>query len=285
MILFTDSASDLPKAYYDEHNVVFFPLKVHLNDTEYDDVIGIDPKEVYDEMRKGAAPKTSQVSPEMFYNTFEKYAQSGEEGVYISFSSQLSGTYNTAVMIAEQLQEKYPDFKLKIIDTKCASLGQGLVVKKAVELRDAGVPFDELVEKVENYAKHMQHIFTVENLDYLARGGRISKSSAFFGGLLSIKPILHVEDGKLIPLEKIRGRKKALARMVDIMAERGGDFSDKIVGISHGDDLDTVEEVKKLIEDKLRPKGFDVTMVGAVIGSHSGPGTLAIFFTDKDYQE
>jgi len=138
---------------------------------------------------------------------------------------------------------------------------------------------------VEHYAKHMQHIFTVKNLDYLARGGRISKSSAFFGGLLSIKPILHVEDGKLIPLEKIRGRKKALARMVDIMAERGGDFSDKIVGISHGDDLDTVEEVKKLIEDKLRPKGFDVTMVGAVIGSHSGPGTLAIFFTDKDYQE
>jgi len=285
MILFTDSSSDLPKKFFDEHNVVLFPLRVHLNNKEYPDIIGVDLKEFYDEMRKGAAPKTSQVSPEDFYNTFEKYAKEGEEGIYISFSSQLSGTYNTAVMIADQLREKYPDFKLTIIDTKCASLGQGLVVKKAVELRDAGVPYEELVEKVENYAKHMQHIFTVENLDYLARGGRISKSSAFFGGLMSIKPILHVEDGKLIPLEKVRGRKKALARMIEIMAERGGDFSNKIVGISHGDDLETVEEVKKLIEAKLHPKGFDVTMVGAVIGSHSGPGTLAIFFTDQDYKE
>lgn len=285
MILFTDSGSDLPKKFFDEHDVVLFPLRVHLNNQEYPDIIGVDLKEFYDEMRKGAAPKTSQVSPEDFYNTFEKYAKKGEEGIYISFSSQLSGTYNTAVMIAEQLREKYPDFKLNMIDTKCASLGQGLVVKKAVELRDAGVPFDELAEKVENYANHMQHIFTVENLDYLARGGRISKSSAFFGGLMSIKPILHVEDGKLIPLEKVRGRKKALARMVEMMAERGGDFSNKIVGISHGDDLETVEELKKLIEAKLHPKGFDVTMVGAVIGSHSGPGTLAIFFTDQDYKE
>ncbi|MFC5558414.1 DegV family protein [Ureibacillus thermophilus] len=285
MILFTDSGSDLPKKFFDEHDVVLFPLRVHLNNQEYPDIIGVDLKEFYDEMRKGAAPKTSQVSPEDFYNTFEKYAKEGEEGIYISFSSQLSGTYNTAVMIAEQLREKYPDFKLNMIDTKCASLGQGLVVKKAVELRDAGVPFDELAEKVENYANHMQHIFTVENLDYLARGGRISKSSAFFGGLMSIKPILHVEDGKLIPLEKVRGRKKALARMVEMMAERGGDFSNKIVGISHGDDLETVEELKKLIEAKLHPKGFDVTMVGAVIGSHSGPGTLAIFFTDQDYKE
>lgn len=283
MKLFTDSGSDLPKEFYEEHDVTLFPLRVHLNNKEYEDVIGIDPKELYEEMRKGATPKTSQVSPEVFLNTFEEYAKKGEEAIYISFSSQLSGTHNTAVMIAMQLSEKYPDFKLKVIDTKCASLGQGLVVKKAVELRDAGVPFDELIKEVENYAKHMQHIFTVENLDYLAAGGRISKSSAFFGGLLSIKPILHVDDGKLIPIEKVRGRKKALARMVEIMAERGGDFSDKIVGISHGDDLDTVEEVKKLIEEKLHPKGFDITMVGAVIGSHSGPGTLAIFFTDKDY--
>lgn len=285
MILFTDSASDLPKEYYEQHNVVFFPLRVHLNGQEYPDVIGIDPKTVYDEMRKGAAPKTSQVSPNEFYSTFEQYAKNGEEAIYISFSSQLSGTYNTAVMIAEQLREKYPDFKLTIIDTKCASLGQGLVVKKAVEWRDAGVPFGELAEKVENYAKHMQHIFTVENLEYLARGGRISKSSAFIGGLLSIKPILHVEDGKLIPIEKVRGRKKALARMVELMAERGGDFSNKIVGISHGDDWQTVEDVKKLIEEKLHPKGFDVTIIGSVIGSHSGPGTLAIFFTDKEYTD
>ncbi|NLY79804.1 MAG: DegV family protein, partial [Lysinibacillus sp.] len=196
-----------------------------------------------------------------------------------------SGTFNTSVMIANQLREKYPDFHLKLIDTKCASLGQGLVVKKAVELRDAGLPFEEVVSKVEDFANHMTHIFTVENLDYLAAGGRISKSSAFFGGLLSIKPILHVEDGKLIPLEKIRGRKKAILRMIEMMAERGGDFSNKVVGISHSDDLVFAKEVQALIEDKLHPKAFDMTMIGAVIGAHVGPGTIGIYFTDKEYNE
>lgn len=285
MKIFTDTGSDLPKEFYEQHDVSFFPLSVHVNDKQYKDVIEIQPKELYDAMRQGAAPKTSQVSPEQFLTTFEEVAKSGEDAMYIAFSSNLSGTFNTAVMIANQLQEKYPDFNLKLIDTKCASLGQGLVVKKAVELRDAGLPFEEVVSKVEDFAKHMTHIFTVDNLDYLAAGGRISKSSAFIGGLLSIKPILHVEDGKLIPLEKIRGRKKAIARIIDMMAERGGDFSNKIVGISHSDDLEFAKEVQKLIDEKLHPKGFDMTMIGAVIGAHVGPGTMAFFFTDKEFND
>lgn len=285
MKIFTDSACDLPKEFFEQHDVSFFPLSVHVNDKQYRDIIDIEPKELYDAMRQGASPKTSQVSPEQFLTTFEEVAKSGEEALYIAFSSNLSGTYNTAVMIASQLREKYPDFNLKLIDTKCASLGQGFVVKKAVELRDAGLPFEEVVAKVKHYAEHVTHIFTVDNLDYLAAGGRISKSSAFLGGLLSIKPILHVEDGKLIPLEKIRGRKKAIARIIDMMAERGGDFSNKIVGISHSDDLEFAKEVQSLIEQKLQPKGFDMTMIGAVIGAHVGPGTMAIFFMDKEYEE
>ncbi|KGR80567.1 DegV family protein [Ureibacillus manganicus] len=280
MKIFADSACDLPKEFLEENNVELFTLRVHLNDAEYQD---IDPKEVYDAMRQGAVPKTSQVSPEEFLVAFEQLAKNNEEGIYIAFSSNLSGTYNTAVMIATQLKEQYPNFNLKIVDTKCASLGYGLVVKEAVALRNSGLSLDELTSRTETIASHMTQLFTVEKLDYLAAGGRISKSSAFIGGLLSIKPILHVEDGKLIPLEKIRGRKKAIQRIIDIMVERGGDFSNKTVGISHGDDLEFAEEVKSLISVKLNPKSFDITLIGAVIGAHAGPGTIAIFFTDKDY--
>ncbi|CAM5190471.1 DegV family protein with EDD domain OS=Ureibacillus acetophenoni OX=614649 GN=SAMN05877842_101234 PE=4 SV=1 [Ureibacillus acetophenoni] len=283
MKIFADSACDLPKQFFEENKVELLTLRVQVNGKDYNDIIDIEPKDVYNAMRDGAVPKTSQVSPEVFLNTFEQLAKANEEGIYIAFSSNLSGTYSTAVMIASQLKEQYPNFKLNIIDSKCASLGYGLVIKEAVKLRNEGLSIDEVTTKIESYAKHMTHLFTVENLEYLAAGGRISKSSAFIGGLLSIKPILHVEDGKLIPLEKIRGRKKAILRIIEIMAERGGDFSNKVVGISHSDDLQFAEDVKSLIDEKLKPKSFDMTLIGAVIGAHVGPGTIAIFFTDKDY--
>ncbi len=283
MKLFTDSGCDLPKEYFEQEDVHLFSLRVDLNNANYNDIIDIDPKSVYDAMRQGAVPKTSQVSPEVFLTQFEELAKNNEEGLYIAFSSNLSGTYNTAVMIAAQVREQYPQFKLKIIDSKCASLGHGLLVKEAVRLRNEGLSLDDLASRISHMAEHMTHLFTVENLDYLAAGGRVSKSSAFIGGLLSIKPILHVEDGKLIPIEKIRGRKKAINRMIEMMAERGGDFSTKTVGISHGDDSEFVQEVQSLIEQKLNPKSFVVTTIGAAIGAHAGPGTIAIFFTDKDY--
>lgn len=283
MKLFTDSGCDLPKEFFEQEDVQLFSLRVDLNNNNYNDIIDIDSKAVYDAMRQGAVAKTSQVSPEAFLTHFEELAKNNEEGLYIAFSSNLSGTYNTAVMIAAQVREQYPQFKLKIIDTKCASLGQGLLVKEAVRLRNEGLSLEDLTTRISTMAEHMTHLFTVENLEYLANGGRISKSSAFIGGLLSIKPILHVEDGKLIPLEKIRGRKKAINRIIEIMAERGGDFSNKTVGISHGDDQEFVEEVQSLIEQKLQPKSFVITQIGSAIGAHAGPGTIAIFFTDKEY--
>lgn len=282
MKIFADSGSDLPKQFYVENDVTFFPLRVHIQNEDHFDLINIDPVKLYDAMRQGESPKTSQVSPEQFLTEFEQLAKNDEEGLYIAISSNLSGTHNTAVMIATQIQEQYPNFKLKIIDTKCISLGCGLLVQEAVKLRNEGNSLEQIAEKISHLASHMEHIFTVENLNYLAAGGRISKSSAFIGGLLSIKPILHVEDGKLVPLEKIRGRKKSIARMIDMMVERGGDFSKKTVGISHGDDLPFAEEVKSLIEEKLKPASIEMTMVGSAIGAHAGPGTIAIFFTSQE---
>lgn len=284
MKIFTDSGCDLPKSYYEENDVILLPLRVQVNNNEYDDVLSIDSKEVYDAIRQGAHPKTSQVSPELFLQHFETLAKSGEQGIYIAFSSELSGTYSTALMIRNQILEQYPTLKLAIVDSKCASLGHGLIVEEAVQLRKAGTSLEEIETKIQLLASQMEHLFTVEDLDYLAKGGRVSKASAFLGGLLSIKPILNVEDGKLVPIEKSRGRKKAIARMLDLMQERGGNFADKIVGISHSDDSAFANEVKASIQERFAPKAVQMTMIGSVIGSHVGPGTIAIFFTNKSYQ-
>ncbi|WP_071396810.1 DegV family protein [Bacillus tuaregi] len=279
--ILADSASDLPLHFYKDNQVTLFPLKVHLNDQEYEDLLTIQPDTIYKAIRDGQVPKTSQVSPLRFEKTFTEMAQNNEEGIYIAFSSQLSGTYQTAVMIRDQVKETYPDFKLKIIDTKCASLGQGLVVKEAAKLAKENATFDEIVQRAEFLATHMEHLFTVDNLDYLAKGGRVSKASAFLGGLLNIKPLLNVEDGKLVPLEKIRGQKKLLRRIIEVMSERGVSFEEQTVGISQADAMDTALEMKKLIEEELHAKEVMITDVGAVIGSHTGFGTIAIFFLNK----
>lgn len=284
MKIFTDSGCDLPKSYYEENDVVLLPLRVQLNNKEYEDVISIDSKEIYDAIRQGAQPKTSQVSPELFLKHFEELAKNDEEGIYIAFSSELSGTYSTAQMIRNQVLEQYPSLKLVIIDSKCASLGHGLVVEEAVRLRNIGISLEDMASKINTLAPQVEHLFTVEDLDYLAKGGRVSKASAFLGGLLSIKPILNVEDGKLVPIEKSRGRKKALNRMLDLMQERGGSFTNKIVGISHSDDAAFANEAKASIQERFSPQAVQITMIGSAIGSHVGPGTIAIFFTNKSFE-
>ncbi len=279
--ILADSACDLPKEFYTEHNVTFFPLKVQVQGQEYEDVKTIDPKTVYDAIRSGDVPKTSQVSPLLFEEVFTRMAENNEDGIYIAFSSELSGTYQTSVMILDQVKEKYPNFNFTIVNTKCASLGYGLVVREAARLAEENISKEEVLKDVLFRSEHMEHLFTVEDLDYLAKGGRVSKASAFLGGLLNIKPILNVEDGKLVPIEKIRGKKKVFRRILDLMKERGADFKDQVVGISHADDYETAVEVKAMFEEELHPKEVYITEIGSVIGAHTGPGTIAIFFLNK----
>lgn len=283
MKLFADSGCDLPKEYFGENDVHLIPLRVNINNVEYEDIVELNAKQVYDDLRGGGQPKTSQASPEIFLRCFEELAQNNEEGLYISLSSQLSGTYSTAVMIAEQVRERYPDLNLILIDSKCVSLGYGFLVKEAVALRSKGLSGQEIAQHIQRLSLHMSHLFTVEDLKYLAAGGRLSKTSALVGGILSIKPILQVEDGKLVPLEKTRGRKKAIARIIEMAGERGANFQDQTIGISHADDLEFANEVKQLIEEKLNPKAIEMSMVGSAVGAHAGPGTIAVFFVDKEY--
>ncbi|GHH98509.1 DegV family protein [Neobacillus kokaensis] len=279
--ILADSACDLPKSFYEENNVTLIPLKVYIDGSEYEDVKNIDPKTVYDSIRRGNVPKTSQASPLLFEEIFTSMAEKNEDGIYIAFSSELSGTYSTAVMILDQVKEKYPNFNLAIIDTKCASLGQGLIVMEAARLAAVNAPKDKIVKDVEFKCKHMEHLFTVEDLDYLAKGGRVSKASAFLGGLLNIKPVLNVEDGKLVPIEKIRGKKKVFRRLIELMQERGTKMEQQVIGLSHADNEETALEVKAMIEEAFHPKQVYISSIGSAIGAHTGAGTIAIFFLNK----
>ncbi|KKB73383.1 MULTISPECIES: DegV family protein [Bacillus] len=280
--LIADSAADLPKSFYDDNGVTFIPLRVLLDDKEYDDLVTIQPLVVYEAMRNGKAPKTSQPSFQLMKDAFTNLAKKNQPALYIAFSSELSGTYQTAVMAANEVKEEFPDFDLRIIDSKCASLGYGLAVKHALELATNGNTIQEIETSVKDFCDHLEHIFTVDDLTYLARGGRISKASAFVGGLLNIKPLLDVEGGKLVPLEKIRGKKKLLKRMIELMKERGRDLSSQTIGISHGDAEETAGEIKRLIEAEFHPKDIVVHMIGSAIGAHAGPGTVAVFFSGKE---
>lgn len=279
--ILTDSACDLPLSFYKDHNVTLFPLKVHLDDTEYEDLVTINPKTVYEGIREGKVPKTSQASPLAFEEAFTNMAKNNEDGIYIAFSSELSGTYQTAVMMLEQVKEQYPDFKLTIVDTKCASLGYGLIVQEAAKLASENASKETILEEIVFRSKHMEHLFTVDDLDYLAKGGRVSKASAFLGGLLNIKPLLNVEDGKLVPIEKHRGKKKLMRRILEIMKERGEALDQQVIGISHADDEETALEMKESITKEFNVKDVFISSIGAAIGSHTGSGTIAFFFLNK----
>ncbi|MFD2208472.1 DegV family protein [Virgibacillus halophilus] len=282
--IMADSASDLADKQYQQYDIEIASLTVELDGEVFMDGKNITPKSVYDAMRNGKKPKTSQVSPQSFKDIFTSYAEKKQSLVYIAFSSELSGTYQTAKMMENEVKEIYPDADLHVIDSKCASIGYGLVVLRIAKMAKDGATVQEIIDMAAYHAKHMEHIFTVDDLEYLYRGGRVSKTAAFVGSLLKIKPILHVDNGKLIPLEKIRGSKKVLGRMIQIMQQRGVDLKNQVIGISHGDDLPRAQQLAEMVQETTGCKEIIIEMVGSAIGSHSGPGTLALFFLNDTYQ-
>ncbi|MDD3766053.1 MAG: DegV family protein [Eubacteriales bacterium] len=281
--IITDCGADLPPEIITKYGVEVISMMVYLDDKEYIDGVDITPKEVYEKMRSGARSRTAQIMPDAFFNIFEKHAKNNDSVIYIGFSSGLSGTFNSANIAKTEILEKYPDFDLSIIDSKCASLGLGLVVYIALQMKENGASKDEIVKAAEYHSTHMEHIFTVDDLEYLYRGGRVSKTSAFVGGLLGIKPVLHVDDaGKLAPIAKVKGRQNALKKTAQILMERCPKLENQLVGISHGDDFEGVESVKNYLKEAAGCENFLVSYVGCTIGAHSGPGTLAIFALDLD---
>ncbi|WP_002147268.1 DegV family protein [Bacillus cereus] len=280
--IITDSAADLPVELLQAYDIDLIPLRVYDEaETEYLDGVTLKSVTLLQKMREGAVYKTSLPSLETFQEKFVSYGKEGNPCIYLAFSSELSGTYQSSVVIKEEVKETYADLDLEIIDTKCASLGQGIVVLEAAKMAKEGASKEDILNRVAFLMEHMEHIFTVADLQYLVRGGRLSKVAGFIGGLLNIKPILNVEEGKLVPLEKVRGKKKVLSRIVDIMEERGKDLKDQTIGMTHGDDLETAEALKALITERFGCEVFIVNTIGAAIGAHTGPGALTLFFLNE----
>ena len=234
-------------------------------------------------MRDGAIAKTAAINTETFAIEFEKYLSEGKDVLYLGFSSGLSTTYNSGRLAAEQLREKYPDRKVITVDSLAASAGFGLLLYLVLQKKNEGATIEEAAEYAEAMKLKICHWFTVDDLVYLKRGGRISAASAFFGNALGIKPVLHVDnEGHLVPVTKVRGRKVSIKTIVDKYTELAQDPENSIIYISHGDCLNEVEEMAKMIHDRHGENVDIITNVGTVIGAHSGPGTIALFFVGKE---
>ena len=282
--IIADTACDLPQEMIKNYEIITAPLLVYLEGHEDKAKRIDDPKKIYDGMRDGKIYKTTQVPPNYFEQIFKKLAEDDQEAIYISFSSKLSGTYQSSVVVKNNLKEEYDNLDIDIIDSRCASLGYGLLVYKAAKMAQEGKSKEEILNVINHDKDHMEHIFTVDNLEYLRRGGRVSRTAAIVGGLLNIKPILDVQEGKLEPLEEKRGRTKVMERIIEIMEERGSNLDRQIIAISHGDDLEGAQKLKNMIQNKFKPQGYIINMIGSAIGAHSGPGTLGVYFlNDTNY--
>lgn len=277
--IITDSCCDFPTSMYQTLGLSFVPLSVDFRGQVYDDRNDDSLKDMYDGLRAGEPAKTSAVNPSRWSEAMEEALSAGKDVLVLAFSSGLSTTYQSAVIAAEDLSEKYPERTIRVVDTLCASMGQGLLTWYACKKRDEGMSLEEVYHWVMENRLHLCHWFTVDDLMYLKRGGRISAATALVGTMLQIKPVLHVDDaGHLINMTKARGRKTAIDTLVRKAQELGTGFDNSTMFISHGDCLEDAQYLAQQLKEKCGVREVMISYVGAVIGSHSGPGTLALFF-------
>lgn len=280
-IITTDNTNDFPNEYYDEHGLGCAYLTYTINGTSYTKENLLSDKEFYDAMRNGAMPVTSQATPEQIRSLIQPYLEEGLDVLHIAFSSGLSGTYNSARIAADELREEFPERTIVVIDSVAASLGEGLLVHSAVEMKNSGADLQTVASWVESHKLNVAHVVTVDDLFHLFRGGRVSRTTATVGSLLNIKPIIHVDnEGKLINIGKVRGRKKALDELVKLMDQKIGSYAPTCdtIFISHSDCLEDAQYVAEQVKKKYPVRNVLINYIGSVIGSHTGPGTVALFF-------
>ena len=281
-IIVTDSSADLDTGMARELDVQVLPLGFVLEDHtyyNYPDNREMDPHVFYDRLRRGEVATTNAVNVAQYTETLEPLLQAGQDVLVLAFSSGLSTTYNSSAIAVEELSAKYPERKLYTVDTLCASLGQGLLVWYAAPQRNKGWSIEEVRDWVEEHKLNLCHQFTVDDLHFLKRGGRISAATAMVGSMLHIKPILHVDgEGHLINIGKARGRQASLKALVDRMEETSIDSGSLTVFISHGDCLEDARTVAEMVKERFGVQDVYINYVGPVIGAHSGPGTLALFY-------
>ena len=281
-VLLTDSSADLTAGLVEELGVEVLPLSFHMGEKTYrnwPDDREIDPHDFYDRLRAGEMATTSAVNVSDYTEAVEPLLRAGKDVLVVAFSSGLSATCNSARIAAQELSEQYPDRKIYVVDSLCASLGQGLLVWYAARMKAEGKSMEEVRDWLEENKLHLCHWFTVDDLHFLKRGGRVSAATAVVGSMLSIKPVLHVDDeGHLINMAKARGRGASLTALVDHMEQTAIDPAGQTVFLSHGDCLEDAEKVAQEVKRRLGAKEVVLNDIGPVIGAHAGPGTVALFF-------
>lgn len=281
-VLITDSSCDLPQAMTEELDIIVVPLTFSIGGKEYSNYLDgreMPPADFYNKIRAGETATTSAVNMDTFFKLMEPILQSGKDILYLAFSSGLSNTCNAAMMSVRELSEKYPDRKIFAVDSLAASMGEGLLVYHAAMQRNAGKGIEEVYDWLMNNRLRLCHWFTVDDLNHLKRGGRISATTALVGTMLGIKPVLHVDDeGHLINVGKVRGRQASLAALVDHMEKTVEKPQEQVVFISHGDSFSDAQKVADMVRSKMNVKDVVINNIGPVIGAHSGPGTIALFF-------
>ncbi len=288
-LIVSDATLDLPASVIDEYDIRIIPMGVNVDNEEfrhYPDERELSIEDFYRKLKDGAISHTTQITPAIFMDYFEDILKQGKDILYIAFSSGLSGTYNTSQIVIRDLAEEYPDRKIYSIDSLCASIGEGLLVLNAALQRQQGMNIEELVAWVEANKARSRHWFTVKDLFFLKRGGRITSIEAMVGTALKIRPVLSTDPfGKLTVVSKIRGSKAELDFMLNKLLEEGTDLSTQTIIIGHGDDLVQAKELENLIRSRVTVKDIIISKIGPVIGTHTGPGMLAlVFMGDKKEQ-
>ncbi|MBM7870416.1 DegV family protein with EDD domain [Clostridium pascui] len=280
-VIVIDSCSDLPRDFVEKNNIPALGINVKLNEIEFVDDFGktVTYKEFYDAVREGEMPTTAQVNSEVYKEEFLKHVKQNKSVIYLAFSSALSGSINSANIAKDEILEEYENADITIIDTKSASLGEGLIVYYAYDMLKKGCSKEEIVNWVEKNKLKVNHWVIADDLNHLKRGGRISGTQAVVGTLLNIKPVINVDDeGRLIPVAKVKGRKKALKTLVDKFREKVVNPEEQVIFISHSDCASDAELVKNMILEEFKVKDFIINQIGPGIGSHTGPGTVTLFF-------
>ena len=277
--IITDSGCDLPLAMRQQMDLQMVSLVLHFKGQDLPDSVSDEIRDFYAELRAGEVASTAAVNPEDWRSAIEPVLQEGKDALVVTFSSGLSTTYQSALIAADELGEQYPQRRIRVVDGLCASLGQGLLMWYACQKRDEGLELDGLVSWLEENKGNLCQWFTVDDLMYLKRGGRVSAATALVGTMLGIKPVLHVdEEGRLINVGKVRGRKASIEALAEKMRLLGLPGENKKVFICHGDCLEDAQRLEAILKEKCGVEEAFVGYTGAVIGSHSGPGTLALFF-------
>ncbi|MBS3970065.1 MAG: DegV family protein [Clostridia bacterium] len=273
--IITDSMTDVPKEIKDRYQIKVVPLKVHFGDEEYRDGVDLTYSEFYKKLSETKElPRTSQITPPEFVEVFKQGLAEGKEILCINGSSRASGTYQSAVLAKNELDSD----KIDVIDTLSLSFGGGMLVYEAAKMAEDGAAREEIVERLNGLRSKVDHIFTVDTLEYLRKGGRLNPMKATIANILNIKPILTVVDGLVEPLDKVRGSKKVIHKMIGLAKQRGGDFSNKTVALAHAIIPEKAEVFKEEVAVQLNPREIIFTEIGCTIGTHAGPGTLAIFY-------